>query len=290
MQPKISESLRSSMPPWPGIRLPESLTPTPRLMRDSMKVADNAKMDTTTYTAVHRAAQLIEMHCPQNEPDENRAQDAAEKSPPSSFWEKCEEPSYCLPIRLPAMWANGQDPENAQTPTKLRHRQNRSTASRNKYDGQQHKAGVDRTHDVCFIGMWVRDEQNAANALPQASEQKAGHSTTRVAQRRAEEHGGSDTQAPLYLAVELRHAEKLKAAQAAHDGAKMAVEQYPKPGENKYNGVDDTCNGTGNKAGQPRSHRPHQHRGWRLGSRRRGTIGLISLLVLLSPQTYGRMT
>ena len=48
MQPKISESLRSSMPPWPGIRLPESLTPTPRLMRDSMRSPITPKMDTTT--------------------------------------------------------------------------------------------------------------------------------------------------------------------------------------------------------------------------------------------------
>ena len=56
MQPKISESLRSSMPPWPGIRLPESLTPTPRLMRDSIRSPITPRMLSTPLNACLRLA------------------------------------------------------------------------------------------------------------------------------------------------------------------------------------------------------------------------------------------
>ena len=146
-----------------------------------------------------------------------------------------------------------------------------------QHDGRQHKTGVDGTHEChSHIGYAGTRRTDIPNAHRKHQSKKQGIQQQRVAQRRErKEHGGSDTQALVgHLAIELRHAEKLKAAQAAHDGDEDGGgNDTQNQAENKYDGVDDTCGGTGNKAGKPRSRGRAALGGRRLGSRRLGTIG-----------------
>ena len=56
--PKNMESVRSSRPPWPGMTTPESLTPTPRLIRDSKRSPTTEKMPTRTPQASARVREI----------------------------------------------------------------------------------------------------------------------------------------------------------------------------------------------------------------------------------------
>lgn len=213
--------------------------------------------------------------------------------PPSSFWERSWGPSCACRYGCPRCRQTNRRPRETRKHPPKAGAGKTGHGIAQQHDGRQHKTGVDGTHEChSHIGYAGTRRTDIPNAHRKHQCKKQRIQQQRVAQRRErKEHGGSDTQALVgHLAIELRHAEILKAAQAAHDGDEDGGgNDTQNQAENKYDGVDDTCGGTGNKAGKPRSRGRAALGGRRLGSRRLGRSDTIKPPRSCSVhQTYGR--
>ena len=225
------------------------------------------------------------MRRPQDEPNQNRAQDAADKPLPALFGRDLGNHLVLADTATHDVGKRIGDPKGRANAHRKQGAGKTGHGIAQQHDSRQHKASVDGTHERHGH---IRDAGTRRPDIPNAHSEhqgkKQGIQQHRIAQRRQrKEYGGSDTHALVsHLAIEPRHTEKLIAAQAAHDRNKDGSgHDTQNQTQDKDNSVDDTRGGTGNKARQPRTgaalrcrrSRSGSFARRRLGSRCLGTIG-----------------
>ena len=195
------------------------------------------------------------MRRPQNEPDEHRAQDAAEKAFPALFGRNLGDHLVLADTTAHDIGERIGDPERRANTHRKQGAGKTGHGIAQQHDSRQHKTGVDWTHERHgYIGYAGTRRPDIPNAHRKHQSKKQGIQQQRVTQcRERKEHGGSDTQALVgHFAIEFRHAKELIAAQAAHDGHKDSRRHDTQnQTQDKDDGIDDTGSSTGNKTSQP---------------------------------------
>ena len=197
------------------------------------------------------------MRRPQDEPNQNRAQDAADKPLPALFGRDLGNHLVLADTATHDVGKRIGDPKGRANAHRKQGAGKTGHGIAQQHDSRQHKASVDGTHERHGH---IRDagtrRPNIPNAHSEHQGKKQGIQQHRIAQRRQrKEYGGSDTHALVsHLAIEPRHTEKLIAAQTAHDRNKDGRgHNTQNQAQDKDNGIDDTGGGTGDKAGKPRT-------------------------------------